>query len=195
MNDNVGQAGKPRGLVGRILGRIMVWHNRPDNEWTVGLLAASGTDRVLEVGFGPGLAIKLLSNACPSCHITGIDHSEAMIASATHNNQETIDAGRVNLGYGGVEKLEFADSSFDKAYSINCIYFWQDPLQGLRELHRVLKPTGRLAITVRDKNRMAYEPFREESLLNLLTQAGFTSVRAHHNGLASHPLICVIGVK
>ena len=189
------QAGRPRGLAGRLLGRVMAWHNRPDNEWTVDLLSVSGVQSVLEVGFGPGRAIKLLAEACPQCRVSGIDHSRDMLAAARRLNEQAIVQGRVSLATGKVEKLDFPDGAFDRAFSINCIYFWREPPDGLRELYRVLKAGGRLAITVRDNKRAAYEPFRENNIRNWFVQAGFSSIRAHRNGVAAHPLICVVGVK
>lgn len=61
MNSNIfaAQAGRPSGLLGRVMGRIMGWHNQPDNEWTISLLKIQPTDHVLEIGFGPGRAIQL----------------------------------------------------------------------------------------------------------------------------------------
>lgn len=195
MSSEISQAGLPTGLIGRIVGRIMAWRNRPDNEWTIYLLEIDDSENVLEVGFGPGQAIQLLSDANASVHIAGIDHSETMLISARQLNEAAISAGRVNLQLGSAEHLPFADSTFDKAFSINCIYFWKEPLQGLRELHRVLKPTGRLAVTVRDKEREAYQAFRPDKLTQLFTQVGFSSVSVHHNGVCSHPLICVVAAK
>lgn len=173
----------------------MAWHNRADNEWTLRLLQVEDAERVLEVGFGPGRAIAMLAAARPSARIAGIDHSETMLASATRANRSAIAAGRVSLRHGSVEDLPHPDDAFDKAYSIHCIYFWRDPLHGLSELRRVLRPGGRLAITVRDRARAAYEPFRAENLAQLLTQARFSSVNVHRNANASHPLICAVGVK
>ena len=153
MRKLMSQAGKPAGLVGRIFGYMMAWHNRPDNAWTLELLEIAAQDSVLEVGFGPGQAIKSLADANPSVRVAGVDHSEAMLASATRKNRGAIATGRVNLIRGSVERLPFCDASFDRAFCINCIYFWKEPLQGLRELRRVLRPGGRIAVTVRHKQR------------------------------------------
>jgi SAM-dependent methyltransferase len=195
VNKIPGQAGMPRGLIGRLLGKIMVSHNRPDNEWTIDLLQTGSYERILEVGFGPGMAIESLMKSYPNIHVDGIDHSETMLRAASVRNQEAVAAGLVTLQLGSVEKLPFAASTFNKALAVNCIYFWEKPVQGLTELHRVLKPGGRLGITVRDKTRDAYQAFRPERLKEMFAQAGFTAVEVVNNGVPSHPLICALGTK
>jgi ubiquinone/menaquinone biosynthesis C-methylase UbiE len=189
------QAGMPRGLIGRLLAQIMARYNNPDNRWTISLLDIGGEEQVLEVGFGPGAAIESLTKLYPSTRIIGVDHSETMLKVASTRNQQAISAGTVTLQLGSVMNLPFANSNFDKAFSINCVYFWEKPVQGLRELHRVLKPGGRLAVTVRDKNRDAYKAFRPEKLKKMLHQAGFTNIEIATNGVPAHPLICAIGMK
>jgi hypothetical protein len=59
----VGQFGHPRGTVGRVAGWVMAHRasNRRRNCWVVSLLDVQPSDRVLEIGFGPGLAIAELS--------------------------------------------------------------------------------------------------------------------------------------
>ena len=79
MTAGFSQSGLPHGVVGQFVGWIMRWHNSPDNQWAVSLLKADGSDRILEVGFGPGQAIKMLAEANPSTKIAGIEHSETML--------------------------------------------------------------------------------------------------------------------
>lgn len=173
----------------------MRWQNRPDNQWAISLLKAGADNSILEVGFGPGQAIKMLARANPSIKIAGIEHSETMLTAASQLNQAEAATGRVNLQIGKAEQLPFADATFDKAFSVNCIYFWKEPITGLRELHRVLKPGGCAVITVRDSDSKAYEVFQPEKLTQLLTEAGFLSVSLRRNGVRSHPLLAVVAVK
>ncbi|KVQ68993.1 class I SAM-dependent methyltransferase [Burkholderia territorii] len=195
MTTHLGQAGLPRGVIGRIVGRIMRRHNRPDNMWTLSLLAIDDGDHALEVGFGPGDAIRLAVGATTSASLAGVDHSLTMLAAAKHLNRAAIEQGRVRLALGSVDALPFDDEAFDKAFSINCIYFWPAPTRGLRELHRVVRRGGVVAITVRDLERAPYDAFRPEKLARLMTDAGFGSVAVHRNGVPSHPLACVLGTK
>lgn len=195
MSRKYGQAGQPAGFMGRLLGRIMAWHNRTDNEWTLELLGISNAENILEIGYGPGNAIQMAHALCPECRIIGIDHSEEMLKAASRVNKDAIAGGSVDLRLGDVGRLDFSDAAFDKAFSINSIYFWPDPIHGLQELHRALKVGGKLAITVRDKKRKAYQPYNKDNLNEMLSRAGFSKVEIHSNGLPFHPLLCGIGFK
>jgi hypothetical protein len=48
--------GRPQGFLGRLGGRVMARTNRNCASWVVGLLEVQPNDKVLEVGFGPGIA-------------------------------------------------------------------------------------------------------------------------------------------
>lgn len=173
----------------------MVWHNQSENEWTIELIGVSSSENILEIGYGPGKAIQKVYALCPRCTIVGVDHSEEMMAVASRLNSEAIAAGSVDLRVGNVDALSFSDDTFDKIFSINCIYFWQDSNQGLEELYRVLKVGGKLAITVRDKMRDVYRPYDRDNLERMLSQVGFSKVEIHSNGVPSHPLLCGIATK
>lgn len=195
MSVEFSQSGLPRGVVGHLVGWIMRWHNHLDNKWTISLLKATGKENILEVGFGPGQAIKMLAEANAGIQIAGVEHSETMLKVASRLNREAITAGRVDLRLGKAEHLPFDDASFDKVFSVNCIYFWKSPITGLRELHRVLKSGGCVVITVRDSDDKSYETFQSENLTQLINEADFSSVTVCRNNLESHPLLAVIAVK
>jgi ubiquinone/menaquinone biosynthesis C-methylase UbiE len=52
-----------------------------------------------------------------------------------------------------VESPPYPDDSFDCAFAIHCIYFWPEPVACLREMRRVLRPDGVVAITIRPVNQ------------------------------------------
>jgi len=103
------------------MGWIMSWHNQPDNIWTVSLLDLQPTDHVLEVGFGPGRAIELAARQTGK--VMGIEVSETMLEEASKRNKDAIRAGKVNLKLDKLAFLSFPESTFDKVFAINCIYF------------------------------------------------------------------------
>src|SRR5919108_4897925 len=113
----VRQFGHPRGIAGRMAGWVMAHRrsNRQRNRWVVSLLEVQPTDRVLEVGFGPGVAIAELSRRVgASGHIYGVDHSAVMLRQASRRNAAAIRAGRVTLIRASVDQMPPAlDGPFD----------------------------------------------------------------------------------
>lgn len=104
----------------------------------VEVLAPRRHDRVIEIGFGPGLALELLSRAVPDGQVTGVDPSELMHRRATERNAAAIEDGRMTLVRGTVAHLPFEDNSYDAALTVDNLHFWPDPGTGLSELRRVL---------------------------------------------------------
>ncbi len=183
---------RPSGLLGRWVGRKMIQQHRPENLWTVSLLDVQPTDHILEVGFGPGLAIGEVAQRVPQGRVAGIDFSRAMVRMARQRNAAAVRAGRADLRYGAAAALPFDDGSFDKAFSIHSIYFWARPLDALREIRRVLRPAGRVALTILPRGRWpgggietpACRPYSGEELRSLLASAGFaeTWIQANDQG-------------
>jgi ubiquinone/menaquinone biosynthesis C-methylase UbiE len=138
--------GRPEGLLGRLGGIILAHGNRRFAEEMVAFLEVRPSDDVLEVGFGPGIGIALLAGAATKGKIAGIDPSEEMVAQATARNAAAIEAGAVDLRRGTVERMPFADAAFDVALAINSMQVWPDAPAGLREIRRVLRMGGRVAL-------------------------------------------------
>jgi ubiquinone/menaquinone biosynthesis C-methylase UbiE len=125
-------------------------------------------DRVLEIGFGPGVGIELLASLLSSGRVAGVDDSEEMVEQARVRNAEAIKTGRVELRRGSVETLPFEHETFDKALAINSMQVWLDAVAGLREIRRVMKPGGRVALGF---THHSGQP--KEGLTDVLTAAGF----------------------
>lgn len=191
----LGQAGFPSGWIGKLMSYVMLRHNRTDNQWTVSLLDVQPRDHVLEIGFGPGQAIQLAAKKVKNGIVAGIDHSELMLKEAVKKNRNGIERGIVELRQGDVSNISYSDEFFDKVFSINSIYFWPDPVQNFREIMRILKPSGVLAITVRKGEREAYKPFTSEKISNMFNLAGFHDIHCHEGPDPGHPIFCVTGIK
>jgi ubiquinone/menaquinone biosynthesis C-methylase UbiE len=138
--------GRPQGALGRLGGIIMARMNAECGAWVCDLLQVGPNDSVLEVGFGPGVVIQRLSKLARGGHVAGIDLSQEMVEQARTRNMSAIQSGRVDLRHGSVESLPFDDASFDKALAINSMQVWPDAVVGLREIRRVMKPGGRIAL-------------------------------------------------
>ena len=196
-----GQLGRPSGVVGRIVGRLMTSHNAPAHDLALSHAGLQPNDRVLEVGFGGGaLAEKVLLTA-PGITVRGIDASEVMVRQANARNAGARGEGRAKLRLGNVSSLPYADESFEKALSVHSIYFWPDPIANLEEVLRVLVPGGPLVVVV-DPAEPMHAPTSEktghgfwsrEALLEILETVGL--VEADSGSRKDLGLVCVWGYK
>lgn len=194
--DAVGQGHHPRGAAGSVTGWVFAHRpsNRQRNRWVVSLLDVQPTDHVLEIGFGPGLAVAELVRA-GAAHVYGVDHSEVMLRQASRRNAAAIRAGRVTLVNAGVDQLPPAlDGPFDAILTVNTFGFWPAPGQRLAELRRRLAPGGRLAIASQPRcpgATAATSRTAADEVEKLLREAGFTRTRTETLPL-SPPVICVL---
>ena len=196
---------KPSGWFGRVIGNRMAEGNVYDAEWTVSLLDIQPEHHILEIGFGPGVSTRYAAEKATKGFVAGIDHSETMVQTARQRNSGIIQAGRMDLKQGDVASLPYPNETFDKAFSIHSIYFWEKPIECLQELRRVLKPGGLLAITIQPKDKWNELQQRESSLRTLYFSAdlvtmfgavGFREVRVEVSPEPDQfPGECVLGIK
>jgi SAM-dependent methyltransferase len=166
--------GRPQGVLGRLGGLVMARMNPECGAWVANLLEVEPSDRVLEVGFGPGVIIQRLSNLASTGHVAGIDPSRVMVEQARARNASAIQSGRVDLRHGSVDNLPFDDNSFDKALAINSMQLWPDAVAGLRE---VAKSGGRVALGF-----TPYSGQANRGLTETLIAAGFTRAQVVEKG-------------
>nr|MDO8086688.1 class I SAM-dependent methyltransferase [Candidatus Sigynarchaeum springense] len=103
--------------------------------------------RLLEIGPGPAWITIWLVKERPDLNIDGLEASEDMIRVATRNAIEAGVEGRVRFIHGFVETMEPLESAtYDLVYSHESMHHWVDPVAGLRQVSRVLRPGGRLLI-------------------------------------------------
>jgi ubiquinone/menaquinone biosynthesis C-methylase UbiE len=162
--------GRPRGLLGKLGGIIMARTNADFGIMVADLLEIEPTDHVLKVGFGPGAVIQRLAQQLPSASIAGIDPSPEMVAQARARNLPFIQGGRVDLRQGLVESLPFGDNRFDKAWAVNSMQIWPDAIVGLKEMLRVMKPGGGIALGFTPHSRQP-----NSGLLETINAAGFAN--------------------
>ncbi|WP_344586450.1 class I SAM-dependent methyltransferase [Actinomadura vinacea] len=171
--------------------------NRQRNIWAVTLLEVRPTDRVLEIGFGPGIAIAELAARATRGHVYGIDHSEAMVRQAGRRNAAAVRVRRVHLVHASVDRLPNFDEPLDAILAVNSAGFWPDPVERLRDLRRLLRPAGRIALVSQPRCPGATRETTARAADNLrdqLTQAGFTRIRAETLDL-DPPVACVLATN
>ena len=188
---------RPRNFAGWLVGWEMALRssNRERNVWAVGLLGVETTDRVLEIGFGPGIAIRELSRRATHGLVCGVDHSEVMLRQATRRNRNAVRAGRVELRCASAEDLPAFEEPFDKVLAVNNMGMWREPDERLKELRSLMRPGGRIAIVSQPRCPGATAQTTVAAggeIAVRLTGASFTRIRSDTLGLKP-PVVCVIG--
>jgi ubiquinone/menaquinone biosynthesis C-methylase UbiE len=188
------QFAHPKGWVGRLVGVILALKNRERNEWTISMLDIQPSDQVLEIGFGPGQAIEKVAELTPNGFVAGIDLSDVMVEQASQRNSAAIRSGRVLLQQGAETPLPFEDNKFNKVFAVNSMQFWSNPIAGLQEVRRVLKPGGRVVLTIQPMWAKTEEDVQmvSEKLVFQLKQVGFKHVCLETR--QSKPITTVSGI-
>jgi SAM-dependent methyltransferase len=113
--------------------------------------------KVLEVGCGTGATLRALARREDfSGAAVGVDQSQDFITAARSFVSGEPFADRVSFAVGDAHRLDFADGSFDVVFAHTLISHVTDPLSVLREMVRVLRPGGKLAIFDGDYASMTY---------------------------------------
>ncbi len=178
------QLRRPCGIAGRLVGQAMALVNREANQIAIDALKISPGDTVVELGFGPGRAIRTLTSMVPRGQVLGLDHSEAMLGQASEYNKSAIRNGRVLLQQGSFDSLPWAAETVDKILAVNVAYFFRTDATEIREARRVLRPGGMMAIYATDKSAMArwkfvspesHRTFDHNDLVALILSGGFAN--------------------
>ncbi len=100
--------------------------------------------RVLDVGAGSGALTAELVQRCGAGAVTAVDPSGPLLSALRDSHPE------VTAAEAGAEQLPFADGTFDAALAQLVVHFMRDPVAGLREMGRVVRPGGTVAACVWD---------------------------------------------
>jgi trans-aconitate methyltransferase len=194
----VAQFACPTGFLGNVVGSIMAHRssNLERNEWAISLLNLQPSDRVLEIGFGPGVTIQKLSEIVTDGVIWGVDHSEVMFRQASKRNERVIAAGRVRLVLTSVSQLPSFDDRFDKILAVNNVQFWENKTDALRRLREQLHTGGIIALvhqpripgTTEDDATEAGERFAHD-----LEMAGFKDIKVERKRMKPVSTVYVQG--
>ena len=119
---------------------------------------------ILDVGCGPGTITTSFARLVPQGHVTGIDYvpkdSDVLTHAREHAAQEDIP--NVTFAHGDVCNLEgVPDDTYDVVHGHQVLQHVADPVRALREMRRVAKPGGLVAVREADSGTFAWWPETE----------------------------------
>jgi len=120
----------------------------PVGEVLIKAFAPKQGDNILDIASGTGEpALTLARDMGGKVEIIGVDAADGMVQVAQAKVKKE-NLPHIRFECMPAEALTFTDNSFDGVICRFGVMLFEDPLEGMREIHRVLKPGGRFALTV-----------------------------------------------
>jgi SAM-dependent methyltransferase len=157
---------KPTGFLGKFISNLMIKGNTHEYETLIKDFNIQSNDKLLEIGYGPGIGIELISKSFDSCTIFGIDFSELMYRRATKRNRQFVDNKRVHLLFGDFLETEMNVKDFNKIFCLNVVYFWDDLLKPFEKIKSLLKTDGVFYFFMAKKEQLSKFKFTKDDIFN-----------------------------
>ncbi|HLT06682.1 MAG TPA: class I SAM-dependent methyltransferase [Cyclobacteriaceae bacterium] len=176
------QLRQPQDHQGLEVADMMNQSNHTMIEHSIDLLDLDDQHRVLELGPARASHLEYLMGKAKRLQYQGLEISPLMVKEAERINLKRVHDGEASfLVYDG-ERVPFSNGHFDRIFTVNTIYFWDEPEKLARELYRVLQPGGRFNITFAQKAFMERLPFTQygfhlydtDKVQKLLSGVGFS---------------------
>jgi arsenite methyltransferase len=145
-------------------------------------LALKRGERVLDVGTGTGRLAELATHlVVPGGNVVGVDPLESRIAIARLRQSPNL-----SFGTGRAEDLSsFGDDTFNVVYLNSVLHWIAEKQRALHEVYRVLRPDGRIGLTVQDPTA----PHETRALLHeAITRSGFAKRPVEAHGVTDEQL-------
>lgn len=149
----------PQGEKGIEIGEMMNATNISMTLESIKTLLIEDNESILEIGHGNAGHLKNILSRAQNLKYTGVDISETMYNEARKMNKDFEGQADFILYEG--QKLPFEDRAFDKVFTVNTVYFWEEPVAFLNEIYRVLKDDGTFVLTFGQRRFMETLPFTE----------------------------------
>jgi ubiquinone/menaquinone biosynthesis C-methylase UbiE len=156
-------------------------------------------DRVVDIGCGPGTAVRVASRRCQWA--TGLDPDPTMLRFGRWL-ATLLRRRNVSLVEGGAEAVPLPDASATVVWSLSAVHHWSDRAAGLAEAKRVLAPEGRVFLVerltppgARGHQKYGLTEAQLDALESDTTRAGFVAVRREMHPAGRDILAVVRGSK
>lgn len=180
---------KPSGLFGIFTSNLMVKNNQKNYDRLIKEIDLQPQDKILEIGYGPGIGIRMVAERCSTCTIHGIDFSKLMYNRASRYNKQLIEKGKVQLQYGDFLQTSVMNNDYDKIFCLNVVYFWHELKAPFMKARSLLKTGGTFHIYMADiailQQKKApdsvFNKYTLEQVVEALEAVGFAEVWHHED--------------
>lgn len=135
------QFSNPHGIFGSILATYMNHLHKKQYQTILNNINIKKTSTILEIGFANGYLIKKILSKTPE-KVYGIDISEDMVNNTKKKLKKDVENKKIELKVADVKDLPFENDLFDRIYTVNTMYFWDNPGKSFLEIKRTLKEGG-----------------------------------------------------
>ncbi|AXB56366.1 class I SAM-dependent methyltransferase [Flavobacterium fluviale] len=155
------QLKNPSGEKGIEMANMMNETNINMTRHSIQNLNISKENKILELGHGNAGHAAFLFEQADNLRYYGLEMSELMFQEARQINRNFVSQKQAFFSLYDGNKIPFEDEFFDKIFTVNTIYFWQEPEKLLLEIYRVLKPNGNFCLTFAEEDFMKKLPFTQ----------------------------------
>jgi ubiquinone/menaquinone biosynthesis C-methylase UbiE len=162
-------------------------------------------DDLLEVACGNGYFLKEYASHVHS--VAGLDLSELAVKLAISKNKDRVKAGAAEFVCGEASQLPWADSKFSAATCMGTFPWLSKPLDTLKEVYRVLRPTARAVISAewhtedgidrsKEVERFGHDTWSEADVIGMFRSVGFLDISiTYAEGHRTHNMMIVHAAK
>ena len=195
----------PRGLAGRITVIFMNIGHKSIYKNVVKVLQLQPEDDLLEVACGNGYFLKKYASHVHS--VAGLDLSELMVKMAKKKHRDRIKVGTAEFVHGDASQLPWEDNKFSVATTMGSFTAFPKPLESLKEMYRVLRPGGRVIVSIewnaedgldhtKEVKDYGMRMWTEDDIRATLKEAGFSEISiTYAKGLKMPKMMIARAVK
>ncbi|OCB75703.1 SAM-dependent methyltransferase [Flavobacterium piscis] len=151
----------PTGEKGIEMGNMMNETNINMTRHSIQNLQIEAGNKILELGHGNAGHVEFIFEQAENIKYYGLEMSKLMFQEARQINRNYVSQKQAFFSMYEGNIIPFEDDSFHKVFTVNTIYFWQEPEKLLSEIYRVLQPKGILCITFAEESFMKQLPFTQ----------------------------------
>lgn len=159
LHEIASQLKHPTGEKGIEMANMMHETNINMTRHSVQNLNISAGNIILELGHGNAGHLEFILEQGENLKYYGLEMSELMFQEARQINRNFVSQKQAFFSLYDGNVIPFQEAHFDKIFTVNTIYFWQEPEKLLSEIYRILKPNGIFCITFAEESFMKQLPF------------------------------------